>query len=334
MCRSRVRATYNAASGQVTSFNQAHTSVLTDFTQGIGEAMSANFEAVPGVNFTTFSEGVFILTANVPYNFGEVAQELIEIYSYDTFHTSSVRNVYSPDVCTATELMADQLGAKLALDPYEFRKKFVRNDRMLAVVNKVAEIGGWNPSLPAGIAQGIGIHHEYKGYAACLAEIDCRPQTVNRQVKNGFTGPRVRKMAFAIDVGTPINITGLEAQMMGGMMDGLAQALTYSLHLDGGHFLEGSWDNAYYTRQWNVPPQMIFYVMPPNGNPPGGAGEFAVGTSMAAVACAYSRAMGTLATEFPVNFREPLGFTPYPFEPPLPQSPTNGLRLKGKPTAI
>ena len=85
-----------------------------------------------------------------------------------------------------------------------------------------------------------------------MVEIDCTPQTVNRKVENGYTGPRVTKVIYAVDVGLPINPLGLEAQMIGGIMDGIAQALTYSLHLQDGYFLEGSWDNAYYTREWNV----------------------------------------------------------------------------------
>ena len=87
-----------------------------------------------------------------------------------------------------------------------------------------------------------------------LAEIDCTPATVNRKIENGYAGPRVTKV-IAVDVGLPINPLGLEAQMQGGVMDGIAQALTYSLHFQDGHYLEGSWDNAYYTRQWNVPPE-------------------------------------------------------------------------------
>ena len=42
---------------------------------------------------------------------------------------------------------------------------------------------------------------------------------------------------------------------MGGFMDGLALTLTSSVHLRDGHFLEASWDNYFYTRQWNVPPE-------------------------------------------------------------------------------
>jgi isoquinoline 1-oxidoreductase subunit beta len=46
---------------------------------------------------------------------------------------------------------------------------------------------------------------------------------------------------------------------------------------------------------------------------------------MAAVACAYARATGTLPTSFPINHSQPLGFTPYPTVPPLPESPTDDL---------
>jgi isoquinoline 1-oxidoreductase beta subunit len=58
---------------------------------------------------------------------------------------------------------------------------------------------------------------------------------------------------------------------------------------------------------------------------PGGIGEAGVAASAAAVACAYARATGTMPTEFPVNFRQPLHFTPKSFVPPVPASPTNGL---------
>jgi isoquinoline 1-oxidoreductase beta subunit len=42
-----------------------------------------------------------------------------------------------------------------------------------------------------------------------------------------------------------------------------------------GHFLEGSWDNAYYTRQWSTLLDVEVIVMPSTTNHPGGAGEFA-----------------------------------------------------------
>jgi isoquinoline 1-oxidoreductase beta subunit len=322
MATSRVRITYGG--NNVIAFDQRHTSVATDFSMGFGEILSATLATLPEGNLG-YSETVFTLTQNVPYNFGLVTQLINEPYKYDAFNTGSVRNIYSPNVVTATELMVDQIAKTMGKDAYEFRHTFMRDKRLKAVLDKVAQVGSWGRAMPSGTAQGIAVHKEYKGYAACLVEIDCTPATVNRVIENAFTGPRVTKAVVAVDVGLPINPLGLEAQMMGGLMDGIAQALTYSLHFKDGHYLEGSWDNAYYTRQWNVPLDVQVIVMPPTTNQPGGAGELGVAPSMAAVACAYARATGTLPTTFPINHNQPLGFTPLPTVPPIPQSPTDGL---------
>jgi isoquinoline 1-oxidoreductase beta subunit len=322
MCTSRVRIVHSGSN--VLSFDQRHTSVATDFTHGLGELLTATL-ATPPDFYLGYSQTVFNLTQSVPYNFGAASQLLNEVYAYDTFNTSSVRGIYSPNVRTAGELMVDRVAAAMRMDPYRFRRAFVRDPRMAAVLDAVARAGNWGRPMPAGTAQGIAIHREYKSFAACLVEIDCTPSTVNRAVQDGFTGPRVTRAVFAVDVGLPVNPLGLEAQMMGGIMDGIAQTLTYSLHLQNGHFLEGSWDNAYYTRQWNAPTDVRVIVMPPTTTEPGGAGELGVAPSMAATACAYARATGRMPTSFPVNHDQPLGFTPLPTVPPIPQSPTDGL---------
>ena len=114
--------------------------------------------------------------------------------------------------------------------------------------------------------------------------------------------------------------------MQGGIMDGLAHVLTSSLHLQDGAFLEGSWDNYFYTRQWNVaaggggasscPRTPTSRAAPASsGWPP----------PVAAVACAYARATGTMPTSFPINHTKPLGFDPEAPVPPVPESPTDGL---------
>jgi len=332
MSTSRVRISY--LGNNVLAFDQRHTSVATDFTHGLGEILSATLGDLPEGDFLGYSQSVFTLTANVPYNFGAVTQLLNEVYHPpgSMFNTSSVRNIYSPEVTVAKELMVDQAAKAMGQDAYRFRRSFIRDPRMLAVLDAAAKAANWGKPMAPLTAQGIGIHHEYKGYAACVAEIDCTPRTVNREVKDGFTGPRVTKVTYAVDVGLPINPLGLEAQMIGGIMDGIAQALTYSLHLQDGHFLEGSWDNAYYTREWNAPPNsppadgIQVIIMPANQSEPGGAGEFGVAASMAAVANAYARATGRMPTSFPINHNQPLGFTPLPTVPPIPQSPTDGLQ--------
>ncbi|GAA2753512.1 molybdopterin cofactor-binding domain-containing protein [Kitasatospora cinereorecta] len=319
MATSRVRATYSL--GQVLSCEQRHTSVATDFGHGLGEIITAMAAKLPVADLA-FSETMFALTQQTPYDFGVTTQLLSEVDK--GFNTGSMRGIYSPNVRTAQELVVDRLAAGTGSDPYTFRRRFLKEDRARAVLDKVAELGDWGRTMAAGTAQGIALHPEYHSVVAVLAEIDCRPQTTGRTVPDAYTGPRVTKVVCAVDVGLAVNPRGLEAQMQGGIMDGIALALSSGLHLQDGHFLEGSWDNYFYTRQWNTPPELQVVVMPPTTGSPGGAGELAVAAAMAAVACAYGRATGTMPTVFPVNHGGPLGFEPLPTVPPVPQSPTDG----------
>ncbi|MCI2418340.1 molybdopterin-dependent oxidoreductase [Saccharopolyspora sp. K220] len=319
MSTSRIRVGY--AADTVLSYDQRHTSVSTDFGHGVGEVLTAMAAQLP-VGDLGFSETIFQLTQSMPYDFGAAAQLLNEVDK--GFNTSSMRNIYSPDVTCARELIVDRLAAVMGQDPYQFRRAFLQDDRSRAVLDKVAEVGGWGRTMPANMAQGIAFHAEYHGVTAALVEIDCRPETVNRPIRDAVSGPRVTKAVFAVDVGLAVNPRGVEAQMMGGIMDGIAQVLTSSLHLAEGHFLEASWDNYFYTRQWNTPLDVRVIVMPPTTGEPGGAGELGVAASMSAVACAYGRATGSMPTSFPINHGT-LSFEPKPTVPPIPESPTDGL---------
>jgi isoquinoline 1-oxidoreductase beta subunit len=318
-CLSRVRV--NHALGNVVSYEQRHTSVTTDFGHGLGEILTAVAAKLP-VGDVGFSQTVFLLSTSMPYNFGVTTQLLNEVPL--KFHTSSMRNVYSPNVVCARELIVDQLAAKMGQDPLTFRRGFLKDDRLRKVLDKAAEVGNWGRTMPAGTAQGIALHHEYKSVSAVLMEIDCRPETVNRRIRDAVAGPRITKAVAVVDAGLPINPAGLEAQTIGCVNDGIAMALTSSLHIDQGLPLEASWDNYFYTRQWNTPPEMEVVVMPATTGEPGGAGELAVASSFAAAACAYGRAMGKMPTRFPINHGT-LSFEPKPKVPPVPESPVDGL---------
>ncbi|MEU5220495.1 molybdopterin cofactor-binding domain-containing protein [Streptomyces sp. NPDC020807] len=319
MSTSRVRATYSL--GEVLTYEQRHTSIATDFGHGIGDLLTAEAARLP-VGDLVFSETMFELTQVSPYHLGVTTQLLAE--TDKGFNTGSMRGIYSPNVRCAQELVMDELARRTGKDGYAMRRGLAKDPRARAVLDKVAEVGEWGREMEPGTAQGIAVHAEYHSFVAVLAEIDCRPGTVGRQIPNARTGPRVTKVVCAVDVGLAVNPRGLEAQMMGGISDGIALALTSGLHLRDGHFLEGSWDQYFYTRQWNTPPELRIVVMPSNGEKPGGAGELAVAGAMASVACAYGRATGTMPTVFPVNHAEALPFTPLPTVPPVPASPVDG----------
>jgi isoquinoline 1-oxidoreductase beta subunit len=320
MCTSRVRVNYLA--GNVLSYEQRHTSVQTDFGHGLGEMITSGAAHLPVGGNLSFAETIFALSQSSPYNFGVTTQLLNEIPL--KFNTGSMRNIYSPNVVCAEELVVDRLAAKMGQDPVRFRRNFLRDKRLLAALNKAAEVGQWGKTMPKGMAQGVGLHAEYRGAVAALVEIDCRPETVNRPIPDGVSGPRVTKALIVVDPGFCINPRGLEAQMIGGLQDAIALALTSSLHIKNGLPLEGSWDNYFYTRQWNSPRDVQVIIMPSTSDTPSGAGELAVAPAFAAVACAYARATGTMPTYFPINHGK-LGFEPLPLEPSTPQSPTDGL---------
>ncbi|GAB2762514.1 molybdopterin-dependent oxidoreductase [Nocardioides salsibiostraticola] len=325
MVTSRIRATMLA--GQVLSFEQRNTSVVTDFSHGLGEIITQTIDetpVAPQLGGFGFSQTIFALTQELPYNFGLVTQLLNE--TDDRFNTGSMRNIYSPDTAVASELVIDMMAKKAGMDPLEFRLKHIKSAKVRKVLEKVAEEGNWGRKMPANTAQGIAVHSEYKGATAVLVEIDNTPATVNRKIREAVTGPRVTKAHLAVDVGLTLNPRGLEAQMQGGFMDGMALTLTSSCHLVDGRFLEASWDNYYYTRQWNVPLDLQIHILDGESDQPGGAGEAGVPASAAAVACAYARASGKVPTVFPINHGK-VSFKPKSFIPPVPPSPTNGLRF-------
>src|SRR3954447_17490084 len=277
MCPSRVRASYSG--GSVLNFEQRHTGVATDWSMGFGEPLTPGGASGPAAaspvhgNYN-YSQTVWNLTVNVPYNFGQVDHAIQEVRDYKVMKSGSVRNLYNADAAVARELVVDQLAKAMKMDPYAFREAFLKDDASREVLKTAAKAAKWGRSMPAGTAQGIAFHTEYHGKVACVAEIDARPKTVNRKKRQAVTGPRVTRITIAVDVGLPINPKGIQAQMMGGAMDAIGQILTESLHLKDGYFFEGSWDDYYYTRQSNAPLDVKVIVMPPSSDSPGGAGEF------------------------------------------------------------
>jgi isoquinoline 1-oxidoreductase subunit beta len=331
---SKIRAHHDGKN--VLSLENRFMSVFTDWGHGFGDAAAAMYTRLPGAELAV-SEVIFELTAVWPYNMGPTKQLLMETRqpteqpgsprTRSTFNTGAMRQVYSPNVVAAQELFVDELANELGRDRYEFRRDLAKNDKFRKVIEKVAEAGNWGRKLPDGVAQGIGVHEEYKQHSACLVEVDCRPETVNRKVPGATTGPRVTRAVFVSTVARHlVNPMGAEAQLQGGIMDGISLAQTNSLHLKDGAFLEGSYDDFRYTRQWNVPTDVQVILLPEDSESEvGGFGEVGVAPTCAAVACAIGAARGSYPHYLPISHNAGIPFEVKPHQPPIPQSPTDGL---------
>ncbi len=309
----------------VLGFEQQLVSVRNDLSHGLGDIFTPN--RAPSSSGEDVSRWLFLTTQRSAYHFGTTRQYLsgethasIDDHQPGSgFNTGSMRSVYSQQVCTAQELFVDVLAKKFNMDRLEFRYKFAKLDKLRKVLDALRS--AWRTDLPPGVGQGVALWLEHKQATGCLVELDCRPEQVNRQVRQAITGPRVTRAVYATVPGkVVVNPLGMEAQIQGGFLDGVAYALTASLHLEDGHFLEASWDNYAYTRQWNVPKEKIeIHILDPDPmEKPAGQGETAVPVSRAATACAYVAATGQNPHTWPVAHNQPLHFKPYPTVPPLP----------------
>ncbi|MFI5827923.1 molybdopterin cofactor-binding domain-containing protein [Streptomyces sp. NPDC051578] len=293
----RIRATY--ALGEVLSFEHRVAAAETDFRHGLGEIITATAAGLPsGLGNATLAQTLFLTTVKSPYHFGLTTQSLTEVPT--GVPTGSWRSVYSANTRGAEEIVVDELAARTGKDPYRFRRAFLKTDAQRAVLDKAAREGEWGRPMPAGCAQGIAFHEEYKSRTACLVEIDTRdPRHV-----------RVTKAVVVADVGLPVNPRGVEAQMIGGLTDAISTTLRAGLHLDNGLPLEGSYSQFHWAQQRDTPRDVRVFVLPATGTEPGGAGELGVPAAVGAIANAWARATGSKPRSFPLSFD--VDFTPYP----------------------
>ena len=283
----QLRAVYAAGLGvgspEVLSYEHRASCVELDLGSGTGQALIDAGYVSP-----TIGAAFFNISQVCPYNFGVVTESLNEV-SYD-MPTATWRSVYSAQARTAEEILVDEIAKALGKDPVAMRRTFLKTDKARAVLDKVATEGTWGRAMPSGTGQGVALHTEYRSIAACLVDIDCNGEK-----------PRVTKAVMALDVGRQINPSGVRAQAMGSLVDGISTVLLAGNHLDNGAFREGSFSDFKYARQADAPLTCEVHLVGGTGEP-GGVGELCVPAAAGAVANAYARATGKKPRNFPINF--------------------------------
>lgn len=282
----RIRASH--AGGRVVAFVHA-TSSVSESWEGEGLAAQGGVTSVAARAGRVRAAGPLPSDSGL-YNFGRLSGDSGDV-ALAAIPLGAWRSVDSGTTRTAEEIMVDEIARSLRRDPVAFRRTTLRSGAVRAVLDKAASAGRWGRSMPAGHGQGMAVHEEYGSCVACLIEIDATDP------KN----PRVTKAVMAADVGTAVNPRGLEAQLMGTVIDGISTVLRAGLHIDRGAVREGSFADFHYARQRDAPLHFEAHIMPSRGEP-GGAGELGVPAAAGAVANAYARATGTRPRRFPLNF--------------------------------
>jgi isoquinoline 1-oxidoreductase beta subunit len=125
----------------------------------------------------------------------------------------------------ATESFIDELAHAAGKDPLAFRLAMLQAGSPARVVTeRVAKLAPWGGPLPAGHAQGLALAQWDGGWIATIAEISMPSPT---KVK-------VHRLVASVDVGTPINIDGLEQQVPSAMIYGLSAVLGGKITFEDG----------------------------------------------------------------------------------------------------
>jgi isoquinoline 1-oxidoreductase/isoquinoline 1-oxidoreductase beta subunit len=161
----------------------------------------------------------------------------------------------------AVETFMDELANQANEDPVSFRLKLLESEpRHRRVLERAAELAGWNQPVPEGRARGVALFKSFGTYVA---------QVVEASIEQG--GIRVHKVTCSVDCGQVVNPRIVEDQMTGGIVFGLTAALNGEITLDGGEVQQSNFHDYRLLHMHQVPEMVVDIV--DSEEPPTGVGE-------------------------------------------------------------
>lgn len=187
------------------------------------------------------------------------------------------------------ESFIDELAAAAGKDPYEFRRRLLRDSpRALAVLDKAAAEAGWGDKLPEGRYRGIAFSECVGSFVAQVAEVS---------LQDGV--PRVHRIVGVIDCGTAINPDSVVAQMQGCITMGVSAALKEEITIEDGRVSQSNFHDYEILRMAEAPRIEIHVIQ--SGGEIGGAGEAGLPATAPAIANALFAATGKRARSLPLR---------------------------------
>jgi len=159
---------------------------------------------------------------------------------------SNLRSPLDVSFSFASEQTIDELAFLAGMDPCEFRRRNIRDERWLGVLNAVAQAAGWTPRKPAELprrwradgkrvnGRGVALGTHTSSWAAAVADIE-----VDRE-----TGKIVASHLYgAIDVGLCVNPGCLENQMSGMLVQAASRMLKEEVTFSSTNVTSLDWDS-------------------------------------------------------------------------------------------
>ena len=214
--------------------------------------------------------------------------------------TAHMRDPVGPQIHFASESFMDEVAAALNMDPVEFRLRYVKDPRDLAVIKAAAEKAGWQtrPSprkdQSGDQVSGRGIAYAQRGQTrvAVIAEVEVDRST-------GRIWPR--KFTVAHDCGQIINPDGLHHAIENNVVQATSRTLWEEVKFDTKNVTSVDW-RTYPILEVDQAPQQIDIVLINHPEiAPSGAGEASSRPTPAAIANAVFDATGVRIRRAPLS---------------------------------
>ena len=188
------------------------------------------------------------------------------------------------------ECFLDELAHAAGQDPLEFRRKLMtKHPKHLAVLNAVADRGGWGKPAPAGVHRGLAHFRCFGSYVAACAEVSV---TDGSKVK-------VHRIVAATDCGYAVNPAQIERQIAGSFVYGLSGLFMQECTVKDGHIEQTNFHEYDSMRVAQMP--KIEAIVMPSGGFWGGVGEPTICVAAPAVLNAFFAATGKRLRTVPLK---------------------------------
>jgi isoquinoline 1-oxidoreductase beta subunit len=209
-----------------------------------------------------------------------------------TFHAFAVQS-FIDEIAVATKQDAVKLRLDLLGPPR--RIKYENSDkpgfdtgRLAGVLQRAADEIGWTEKRSDGHGIGIACHFTFGGYCAHAFEVSVE--------KNQLM---IHRAVCAVDVGRVVNPLGVEAQMMGGTLDGVSTALNLAITVKDGQVQQRNFPDYPLMRMAQAPQNVEVYIVD-STEEPSGAGEIGVPSAAPALANAIYAATTVRVRKLPI----------------------------------
>lgn len=198
------------------------------------------------------------------------------------------RSVGHSNTAFAKECFIDECAERVGKDGYRMRRDLLQgHDRLLGVLDRVAEASDWDGPLPDGVGRGISVHESFKGFAAHVVEAS---------VENGR--PRVHRVVCAIDCGLVVNPDQVISQMQGAAIFALSSTIDAEITLTKGRVDQSNFHDFPIMRMHEAPPVEVHIVN--SGGEMGGIGEVGVPPVAPALCAALHQVTGRRIRRLPI----------------------------------